>query len=265
MPDAKRIYAHHADRYEQLVLREDHEHRIFEALNRIRPLAGLNIVELGAGTGRLTVPLAAVARRVLAFDRARPMLREAQAALARASPAASASQIDLGAGSLPPNWQLAVADHRYLPVANAASLGMDLVIAGWTLVYLMIWHESPDRARQKPQATTWQAEIDRCLRAMKRVLRPDGLIIILETLGTGYKTPHVYKKLAPYYAYLEAMGFNSTWIRTDYKFASLEEAVSLIRFFFGDRLAAQVVEHNWVILPECTGIWWLTASALSSL
>jgi SAM-dependent methyltransferase len=208
------------------------------------------------------VPLAAVARRVVAFDRARPMLRVAQAALTRASPAACVSYTDLESRPHHPNWQLAVADHRYLPLANAALVGVDLVIAGWTLAYLMVWHDSPEPASP---TTTWRAEVAKSLRAMKRVLRPDGLIIILETLGTGYETPHVYEKLAPYYANLEAMGFNSTWIRTDYKFTSLEEATSLVRFFFGDTLAAQVVEHNWVILPECTGIWWVTASALSSL
>jgi hypothetical protein len=54
-------------------------------------------------------------------------------------------------------------------------------------------------------------------------------------------------------------GFKSTWIRTDYRFASLDEAEALTRFFFGDELAARVVANEWVILPECTGIWWLNA------
>ena len=38
---------------------------------------------------------------------------------------------------------------------------------------------------------------------------------------------------------------------------SLDEAEELTRFFFGDELAARVVEKEWLILPECTGIWWL--------
>ena len=30
----------------------------------------------------------------------------------------------------------------------------------------------------------------------------------------------------------------------------------LARFFFGDELGDKVRQNNWVILPECTGIWW---------
>ncbi|MCC7207638.1 MAG: class I SAM-dependent methyltransferase, partial [Anaerolineae bacterium] len=51
--------------------------------------------------------------------------------------------------------------------------------------------------------------------------------------------------------------FGSTWVRTDYRFASLAEAERLTRFFFGDALADEVVRRKWVTLPECTGLWWL--------
>ncbi len=37
----------------------------------------------------------------------------------------------------------------------------------------------------------------------------------------------------------------SAWIRADYRFESL---------------AAKMVKNNWVILPECTGIWGLRSS-----
>ncbi len=247
MPDQKTIYAHHADQYERLVSREDYQHHIFTALNQIRPLTGLRVIELGAGTGRLTLPLAEVAKHIVAFDISRHMLRTTQAKL---------RQLDLHDQKRSAHWQVAVADHRDLPVGNQTA---DLVIAGWTIAYLVVWQASlgPSNA-PTPSATTWHDALDKGLAAMKRVLRPGGTIIILETLGTGYETPHVYERLAPYYAYLEDLGFNATWIRTDYKFVSLEEAETLIRFFFGDAMAERVVEQNWVILPECTGIWWLT-------
>jgi hypothetical protein len=45
-------------------------------------------------------------------------------------------------------------------------------------------------------------------------------------------------------------------VRTDYQFESLEEAVELSTFFFGEELGQKVREKSWVILPECTGIWW---------
>jgi hypothetical protein len=47
-------------------------------------------------------------------------------------------------------------------------------------------------------------------------------------------------------------------IRTDYRFESLAEAEDLMRLFFGDTLADRVASEGLVILPECTGIWWLT-------
>jgi hypothetical protein len=92
---------------------------------------------------------------------------------------------------------------------------------------------------------------------MKRVLRPSGSIIILETLGKGYETPHPLDKLAAYYTYLEEAGFFSTWIRTDFQFKSLAEAEELTRFFFDDQLA-ESCQGRSCHPPECTGIWWLT-------
>ncbi len=89
------------------------------------------------------------------------------------------------------------------------------------------------------------------------MLRPGGTIIILETLGTGYETPHSPDSLMAYYAFLEEEeGFSSTWIRTDYQFESLTEAEALTRFFFGESMADKVISEDPVILPECTGIWW---------
>ena len=51
-------------------------------------------------------------------------------------------------------------------------------------------------------------------------------------------------------------GFNATWIRTDYEFASVPEAEELTRFFFGDALADRIEREQLLILPECTGLWW---------
>lgn len=228
MPDLREIYNKHADQYELLVSREDYQGNIFRALNEIRPFQGLDVVELGAGTGRLTCMLASLVKTIQAFDTSQHMLDVAIAKLERSGLR---------------NWRVEVADHRELPVEDQAA---DVAIAGWSIVYTVVWHEQ-----------TWHEVLGKALAEMKRVLRPGGTITILETLGTGYETPHPPDVLKAYFAYLEEAGFSSTWIRTDYQFESLAEAEALTRFFFDDELAEKVVERNWAILPECTGIWWL--------
>jgi ubiquinone/menaquinone biosynthesis C-methylase UbiE len=230
MPDHQQIYQNYADQYEQLVIREDYQHNILSALNRIRPLEGLDVVEMGAGTGRLTCMLAPLVKTIQAFDVSQAMLDVATTKL---------RQMGLQ------NWTVRVGDNRNLPVDDHVA---DLSIEGWSFGHLTAWY--PD---------TWHDEIGQALTEMKRVLRPGGTAIILETLGTGSETPNPPSEgLVAYYALLEReYRFSHTWIRTDFKFESLAEAEELMGFFFGDKFARKVVENNWVILPECTGIWWL--------
>lgn len=225
------IYTHHADRYEALVAREDYQGSILSALQTIRPLAGLDVVEFGAGTGRLTCLLAPLVKSIHAYDGSAHMLEIAAAKL---------QAMNLT------NWQTAVADNRSLPVEDSSA---DLAIEGWSFGHCVGWY--PDR---------WREEVGAALAEMRRVLRHGGTMVMMETLGTGRETPQPPNEgLAELYAWLEnEHGFSATSIRTDYRFESLDEAEQLARFFFGDELAEQVVQNNWVILPECTGVWWKT-------
>ena len=229
MTDYQHIYTHQADQYDRLVAREDYQGQILAALQRIRPLAGLDVVELGAGTGRLTRLLAPLVRSIQAFDASAAMLRVAAQTLE-------------GMGRS--NWKVEVADNRHLPVADAVA---DLAVAGWSFGHTVGWY---------PQ--TWRDEIGQMLAEMGRVLRPGGTAVILETLGTGRETPQPpHAGLAAYYSWLAGeQGFSATWLRTDYEFASLDEADELTRFFFGDELADRVRREGLVRLPECTGLWW---------
>jgi ubiquinone/menaquinone biosynthesis C-methylase UbiE len=230
MPDWREIFQKHAAEYDQLVAREDYQKNLSRVLNQILPFDGSDVVELGAGTGRLTCMLAPLVNTILAFDNSQHMLEAASAKLKR-----------MGLR----NWRVGVADNRNLPVGDRIA---DVAIAGWTLCCLAIW-----------QPETWRAELGQALFQMKRILRPGGVVIILETLGTGQAVPQPPREeLAVYYAWLEQEhGFSHTWIRTDFQFESLTEAESLIRFFFGDVLAQKVADENSVVLPECTGVWWL--------
>jgi ubiquinone/menaquinone biosynthesis C-methylase UbiE len=227
----KQIYSTEADRYEALISREDYQGNILRGIEKIVNVDGLDIFDLGAGTGRLTLLLAARARSIHAFDASAEMLRICRERL-------------LARGLR--NWQVQVADHRQLPVPDHCA---DLVVSGWSVSYLAVWN--PERAGE---------ELDRWLMEMRRVLRPGGKILLLESLGTGNESPVHLEHLESTYRWLEEKAFQNTWIRTDYKFASLEEAVELSSFFFGEELGKKVEQNRWEILPECTGLWWKSVS-----
>ncbi len=228
MPTFEEIYANHAEEYDALVSREDYQGNILKTLETIRPLAGLEVMEMGAGTGRLTRMLAPHVKSIRAFDGSQHMLDKAADNL-RA----------LGIS----NVTLKQADNKVIPVEDASA---DLTIAGWSFAHSVAWF--PDE---------WQEEIGGALREMLRVLRPGGTAVILEPLGTGAETPRAPSEgLANLYVWLEsAHGFARTAIRTDYQFESLAQAEKLTRFFFGDTMGNAVLKNQWVILPECTGIW----------
>ena len=232
MTDFKQIYATQAAEYEQLVAREDYEGNLLPVLWGIRPFIHQTIVELGAGTGRLTRLLAPHAYRITALDISPHMLGVAH------------KQLDLA--GLVRSVSLAAADNRHLPIAAETA---DLAIVGWSLGHFTGWYPND-----------WRVQIEQSLDEMRRILRPGGVIIILETLGTGRETPQPpTPALAAYYNWLEnEHDFNHTWIRTDYRFASVDEAEASTRFFFGDDLADHIHRDNLTILPECTGIWWRT-------
>jgi ubiquinone/menaquinone biosynthesis C-methylase UbiE len=231
----RRIYYEEAARYERLVAREDYQGNILPAMQEICASSGLEgpngrtIIDSGAGTGRLTKLLAPYASFIYGFDLSAAMLVVARQELSRSAPQR--------------NWALAVAGHEQLPLPEKTA---DLIICGWSLCYLAL-----------DQPRSWRDHLRGVIGRFQQFLRPGGIIIILETQGTGSATPHPPDNLHDYFDFLQELGFQSRWIRTDYEFASVQEAEDLTRFFFGDELARQVVEAGSVILPECTGIWWL--------
>jgi ubiquinone/menaquinone biosynthesis C-methylase UbiE len=229
MPDEREIYNQHAEEYERLVLREDYQGNIIRALAEIHPLEDHSVVELGAGTGRLTRMLAPLVSDIWLFDISPHMLEVAADALQKA-----------GAK----NWGMAVADHRKLPLVDDVA---DLVISGWSVSYLAVWGDGE-----------WKKGVREALREMERVLRRGGMIVLLETLGTGHEQPEEPEKLKEYYECLGREGFSRRWIRTDFEFESLAEAKELTGFFFGQEMAARVGKEKLVRLPECTGICWKT-------
>jgi ubiquinone/menaquinone biosynthesis C-methylase UbiE len=228
MPTQAEIYKTEADKYEALIAREDYQGNILKSLRKITPLENRIVYDLGTGTGRLAFMVSPHVSMVRAFDISEEMLRVCRDKFTTSGLA---------------NWQVVVADHRQLPVDNYSA---DLVLSGWSVAYLAEWN--PETVR---------SELEKWLGEMKRVLRPNSHIVLFESLGTGNELPIRLTHLKDYYPWLDEAGFQNKWVRTDFKFDSLEEAEFLSRFFFGDGLADRVKKNNWVILPECTGVWWL--------
>jgi len=127
----RKIYQSEGDRYEALISREDYQGNIPRAIDEIINVDGLDILDLGAGTGRLTLMLAPRNKSIRAFDAAADMLRVCRERLV-------ASGLT--------NWQVDVADHRQLPIPDHSA---DFVVSGWSVAYLVVWHPE-----------TWRHELE---------------------------------------------------------------------------------------------------------
>lgn len=227
MPNHAQIYKDQVEKYELLISKQP---SLLKEIEEIKTLKGLDVIDMGAGSGRFTTTLAPHVNSILALDTSAEMLELAE----RKMKVANFS-----------NFNKQVADHRRIPAENESA---DLIIAGWTISYLA-----------SSNVPYNEQNIEKIMEEMMRVLRLKGTIIIFETMGTGYETPTPPDYLKIYYDLLgKKYGFTHKWIRVDYKFNNLKEAEELTRFFFGDELADRVVKEELVILPECMGIWWLS-------
>jgi ubiquinone/menaquinone biosynthesis C-methylase UbiE len=226
MPNHVHIYNEQAEIYHRLISKQA---SLLEHIEAIRPVQGLDIVDLGAGSGRLTLELAAQANSALAVDASEAMLKHTQSRLDKAGLTNVSTQ---------------VADLRKLPLPDQS---VDLAIAGWSICYLA-----------SSNVPEWELNLQQVIGEIRRVLRSKGTILIFETMGTGFEIPTPPDYLTGYYTELVGRyGFSHTWLRTDYQFDNIEQAESLTRFFFGDALADKVVQEGIVRLPECAGVWWL--------
>jgi ubiquinone/menaquinone biosynthesis C-methylase UbiE len=223
------IFSRHAEEYHELVAAEDWQGNLPRALKEITSFTGKTVVELGAGTGRVTMLVAPLCAKVLAFDRSQHMLDKA---------AANVRSLGLD------NVSLAACDNRTVPLAAACA---DIVMEGWSFGHTVSLAQGQ-----------WQNEADALLSESRRLLRPGGTLIIMETLGTGVRMPAAPGPVLPlFYGYLEKqLGFTARWVRTDYRFSSLAEARRLVELFFGQMMDYELASERQVIVPECTGIWW---------
>jgi ubiquinone/menaquinone biosynthesis C-methylase UbiE len=235
--DYERIYRFAADEYDRLVSAEDCDGNLLPAIESLSALAGRSVLEVGAGTARITRLIAARGARIVALDRSPAMLRVGLNHMTR----------------LPTvEWQLVLGDAADLPVAAGWA---DLAIAGWTFGHFCGWFPGE-----------WRYRIGQGLDEMTRALKPGGFLILVETLGTGSTDPHPpAPELAAYYRWLEnENSMTRIAIRTDYLFSDVDSAAAVTGAFFGDAFAARVRREGWTRVPECTGLWWKRNSTTST-
>jgi ubiquinone/menaquinone biosynthesis C-methylase UbiE len=228
MDHFQQIYTHEAAAYHRLIAAEDVEGNLLPALQALTTFPGQRVLDIGSGTGRIPLLLHDKAATIIALDRYPAMLREQK------------RQQD----QVQARWSLVQGEMAQLPFGPA---GFDVTIAGWVIGHLTEW-----------AAAHWLPVAGQVVGEMERVTRPGGVLIIIETLGTGRTTPAApTPALAEYYVWLETdQGFHQLEISTDYRFNNLPEAITLTGFFFGPEMAELVRTWEWIRVPEWTGIWW---------
>jgi ubiquinone/menaquinone biosynthesis C-methylase UbiE len=225
MSDYRTIYATRAEDYDRLIAREDVGGSVLSTICSLAPIRGRDLVDVGAGTGRLALGLGARgARSVHALDAARAMLD----VLERRA-------VEKGVCRL----TTTVADHESLPLPSACC---DVATEGWSFGHATRFF--PD---------DWQAHVARSVAELLRIVRPGGTAICIETLGLDGLPPR--DALLAMYAWLEGeQGFRRVELDTDFVFQSEAEAQRLAPFFFGEAWAERM--KGRARLPEKTGLWW---------
>lgn len=229
MPEMYEIYEKHADRYHELVRAEDYQENLPRKLRDLLDWRGLTVLEGGVGTGRVTRLYIDAASAAICCDKSLHMLDYARHALAPFL------------GKI--TW--IQADNRQLP---ALGQPVDAFIEGWSFGHALDDCVTEDAIRTVTASLVQNAT---------KNLRPGGRVILIETLGTNVEVPGAPSdKLKLFYRFLEEHhGFTPAVIRTDYRFASSEEAMRILGFFFGpDRIPA-IQARQSAIIPEWTGLW----------
>ncbi len=228
MPSMTEIYQNHSYEYDELVTHEDYLGNLPKTLNSLFDFNGKLVIELGVGTGRVSQFYIDQTKNVFCYDRSSHMLDKAKSNLEKYLE----------------KVVFEVCDNNNLHSINKSA---DFVIEGWSFGHTIIDHA--DNAYSK---------IDELVSSCTSLLRENGKIIILETLGTNTESAKApTETLDLFYSYLQKEhGFKQVIIETDYRFDSVGEASRIMGYFFGEDMAASVKEKNSPIVSEYTGLWY---------
>jgi ubiquinone/menaquinone biosynthesis C-methylase UbiE len=229
MPDHADIYSNQSQKYDLFVSFEDYKNELLKTIIKISPLSeNMIVADIGSGTGRIAYLLRPLVKKVYGIEPNDSM---------RGIAISKSNQQKMD------GIEFLQGGYAQIPIPNNF---VDLVIEGWSFLYYY-----------KLSLPNWKNKIDHALIEIKRILKPNGKIILIETLGTMETEPKISDFAMPFYKHLEdGHDFKKIDIRTDYKFNNVEEAEKLITFFFGEDMGKMVCQRKDIIVPECTGLWY---------
>ena len=221
------IYDSYSANYDELVRYEDCDKNFKNALLSICDWTDKTVFEAGIGTGRITAIYAGLAKKVIATDRSIHMIDAAK------------KNLDQYLSKI----EFVVKDNFSL---KELAVKADIFVEGWAFGHAVC--DMPDKVEEISEVFIKQASY---------LVKPEGKIILIETLGTGNEEPKPPAvPLEKFYTLLEnKYGFVRKVIRTDYLFETADEASRILGFFFGEEMKELAIKRGNKRFPECSGIW----------
>lgn len=213
--------------YESLSVCQDPQDRIYRKLDRDLGVRGKVILDIGAGTGRLTIPMAGKARMVYALDILKPnldlMMRKARKARLK-------------------NIKAIVAPFSRIPLPDNS---VDMV----TSLTAFPYHSE---------------NLDRDLKEIKRVLRPGGWMAFIDVHYSGSEQQHIRKNMNPEYHMLAVKrhrkmarrGFRLSTVEVDFRFRTMKAVRDICGRFFGDEYTGYMFAKNKTTLRSMMAFYY---------
>jgi ubiquinone/menaquinone biosynthesis C-methylase UbiE len=213
--------------YESLSVCQDPQERIFRKLDRDLKVSGKTILDIGAGTGRLTIPMAGKAKLVYALDILKPnldlMMRKARKA---------------GLKNIKP----LKAPFNRIPLPDNS---VDMV----TSLTAFPYHSE---------------SLDRDLKEIRRVLKPGGWMAFIDVHCSGSEQQHIRKNIKPEYHMLAVKrhrkmakrGFRLSTIEVDFRFRTMKAVRDICGRFFGDEYIGYMFAKNKTTLKSMMAFYY---------
>jgi ubiquinone/menaquinone biosynthesis C-methylase UbiE len=156
MPDYKDIFTNQAPKYDVFVSAEDYQGNLIAAIKDLcGPMTGHTVADLGSGTGRMSFLLAPLVGQVYGIEPSAGMRQTAES-----------KRVRLGIR----NMEFLEGEHKAVPLPDEC---IDLVVEGWAFLAAFMT-TYPD----------WRKELEAIFAEVRRILKPNGKVVLIETMGT---------------------------------------------------------------------------------